>query len=768
MWLQLLLDVGPAPRVGDGESAWRRLDIFVKAFTLRNGFHANGDQTGRGFSGFTYRPFTLEGNMLAAAAVHEMLLQSWSPTPGQRDTEVLRFFPATSGRWHDVTFDNLRAEGGHILSAKRENNATVWFRIVAGKDGTVRIRDNFGGRIPQWNRAGVQKVGANFEVSMKRGEVLEARLAKPGQLPRSGREGEARLLQEAGLLEQTLTSTDAPTTPTEKPRLNFSDLTSGPKTGNSDTSGSEAAGKDGVIVTVWGTGLGESQGTSQVLANGAEAARIYYWGNARPPYSPADLHVRQRMQMVIFQVSHLAKNGPGGIAVVVDGQTSNILPFTVRPGRIFFVATRGDDVHGTGTWSKPWAGMPRAVKEMSAGDTTYVCDGIKQTTEDTEHAAVNLSVNGRPDRPCAFAAYPGARVNIGNDQLVFGFRHWRSGYGSTHDWILSKFQIRAHSDAVVLNTGFRVVGNWITAPTGSSPSGAIEGGGNDLFVLGNEVTRVGKPGASKLYHPIYISSDRAGSGPRKPAESNREIAWNYLHDNTANRAINIYSEGASTAYMSRHKVHDNFIINQVGGGILLGRYMTGENWVYNNVIANAGLGPEPTDGDRGQGHIGVEIAPSIEGGPATTLFFFNNTIYGCGWSGAVWGPSGNGEIAIDNPRAFTLVFKNNLIVSTGEPYEAARRESPPQRNGHNLWFGAGRPPRWDANALQADPLFVNPAAGDFHLRFGSPAIDRGVDVGIGVDRDLDNVPRPQGKALDLGAYEFVPVKALVPRTCSPA
>jgi alpha-L-fucosidase 2 len=166
-------------RVGEAESALRHLDIFVKAFTLRNGFHANGDQTGRGFSRFTYRPFTLEGNMLAAAAVHEMLLQSWSPSPGQRDTEVLRLFPATPRSWCDVSFDNLRAEGGHVLSARRENNVTTWFRIVAGRDGIVRIRDNFGGRVPQWKRAGVLKVGANFEALLKRGDILEARLAKP-------------------------------------------------------------------------------------------------------------------------------------------------------------------------------------------------------------------------------------------------------------------------------------------------------------------------------------------------------------------------------------------------------------------------------------------------------------------------------------------------------------------------------------------------------------------------------------------------------------
>jgi alpha-L-fucosidase 2 len=172
-------------RVGQAERAVRLLDIFAKAFVLRNGFHANGDQTKSGFSSFTYRPFTLEGNFLAMHAVHEMLLQSWSPTPGRRDTEVIRLFPATPWRWHDVSFANLRAEGGYRVSAQRENNATSWFSLVATRDGLLRIRDNFGERTPVWNRGDVRKEGADYQVTVKAGDRVEATLPKPAKLPRA-------------------------------------------------------------------------------------------------------------------------------------------------------------------------------------------------------------------------------------------------------------------------------------------------------------------------------------------------------------------------------------------------------------------------------------------------------------------------------------------------------------------------------------------------------------------------------------------------------
>jgi alpha-L-fucosidase 2 len=170
-------------RVGDAEAALRNLDIFTRAFTLRNGFHANGDQTGSGFSDSTYRPFTLEGNFLAMEAVHEMLLQSWSADPGSGSAGVIRLFPATPWRWHTVSFENLRAEGGHKVSARRENNATTWFRIVAGHDGLIRVRDNFGGRVPRWNCKGVKKVDGNFEVQAKAGQSIEATLPPLDEIP---------------------------------------------------------------------------------------------------------------------------------------------------------------------------------------------------------------------------------------------------------------------------------------------------------------------------------------------------------------------------------------------------------------------------------------------------------------------------------------------------------------------------------------------------------------------------------------------------------
>ncbi|WP_316815407.1 glycosyl hydrolase family 95 catalytic domain-containing protein [Pedobacter nyackensis] len=161
-------------RVGDAEGAIKDLDIFVKAFILRNGFHVNGDQTKSGFSSFTYRPFTLEGNFLASQAVHEMLLQSWSSTPGKINTEVIRIFPAVPKKWADASFTDLRAEGGYKVSASRKNNLTTGFSITAAQGGLVKIKDNFNGRVPKWNVKNVNKAGDIYEIKLAKGQKLTA------------------------------------------------------------------------------------------------------------------------------------------------------------------------------------------------------------------------------------------------------------------------------------------------------------------------------------------------------------------------------------------------------------------------------------------------------------------------------------------------------------------------------------------------------------------------------------------------------------------
>ena len=66
------------------------------------------------------------------------------------------------------------------------------------------------------------------------------------------------------------------------------------------------------------------------------------------------------------------------------------------------------------------------------------------------------------------------------------------------------------------------------------------------------------------------------------------------------------------------------------------------------------------------------------------------------------------------------------------------------------WGGEGTSPT--AGNLWGDPAFEDPAAGDYHIRSGSAAIDAGVDAGV--SQDIDGDPRPMGSGNDLGADEL--------------
>jgi alpha-L-fucosidase 2 len=124
-----------AARARNGGVAEQALEIFSTAFCLRNSFHCNGDQSGKGYSSMTYRPFTLEGNFAAAAAVQEMLLQSYSG--------VLRLFPAVPATWKDVSFETLRAEGAFLVSAGLGDGVVQRVEIVSEKGRPCRMENPF-------------------------------------------------------------------------------------------------------------------------------------------------------------------------------------------------------------------------------------------------------------------------------------------------------------------------------------------------------------------------------------------------------------------------------------------------------------------------------------------------------------------------------------------------------------------------------------------------------------------------------------------------
>jgi hypothetical protein len=111
---------------------------------------------------------------------------------------------------------------------------------------------------------------------------------------------------------------------------------------------------------------------------------------------------------------------------------------------------------------------------------------------------------------------------------------------------------------------------------------------------------------------------------------------------------------------------------------------------------------------------------------------FNNVFYNSGLAG----------IRLDYVKD-TLVA-NNIIALNEEEGITGNAITDNTVSNHLFTFSHDWHQPVGANTVIGDPLFIDPANGDFHLQAGSPAIDRGLDVGL----------QYSGSAPDIGAYEY--------------
>lgn len=546
------------------------------------------------------------------------------------------------------------------------------------------------------------------------------------------------------------------------PVLFFSDLASAPRTGNTDDS--FVAGH-GAYVTVWGKHLG---GADVSVAVGGVPATVIATG---PADHPADLYTRMGVEMIVLQVPADAPLGDAPITVEVAGVASNALAFVTRDsGRILFVQPDGSD-GGDGSWTSPWQSFDRVSEAIENGDVVYFGDGFVDTSGQSDTGFFGLNSDGTPELPKALVAYPGATVDVGRDDCEPTGHALVANYsgaldrGTTH-WVIAKLRITspescAQDTAVEVAEGFRLIGNYLSTPRTSDgcQSGAVQCGGldtcgDDIYMLGNELAYAQTTNAatgSKQCHGFYISGNRQDDG----VERNREIAWNYIHDCDNNRGINIYNEsyngeGQPRAQIEAHRIHDNWMENQRGIGILIGADVTGDNWLYNNVLVNTGLGPEFPDGG---GFFPLQLQPGSAYAPTSTdLYVSNNLVWGASYPGGPDYAVGLVWFASDPTSPTTLHLQDNIFASTEDGVEYVDPEaSSIAGSSHNLWFGAGDPPPDDGAPVTGDPALADPAAFDFHPTAGSPARGTGVPVEVGA-LDFDGLPRDPA-AWSIGPYQ---------------
>lgn len=264
------------------------------------------------------------------------------------------------------------------------------------------------------------------------------------------------------------------------------------------------------------------------------------------------------------------------------------------------------------------------------------------------------------------------------------------------------------------------------------------GGGGLVFRLG----------CSCLVEGNYIHdnhSDWSGGGITVRWETYDSIIRNNRIENNyaGSDGGGIYI-GANTASY----IYNNVIIGNVsdmkaksggGGGICLWNCYEISSYVYNNYIAN-NICHRNNDGGGGGGIYSrydnsfiynntITGNESIRGGGLFVLSFShiiprisNSIIWG---NKANWGP----DIGLCEKTGSDVIVEYSNVTRG--------------------WQGTGN--------IHADPMFVDPSNGDYHLQYLSPCRDMGsTNAPYLPDYDFEGDPRNSGDDVDMGADEFHP------------
>lgn len=180
----------------------------------------------------------------------------------------------------------------------------------------------------------------------------------------------------------------------------------------------------------------------------------------------------------------------------------------------------------------------------------------------------------------------------------------------------------------------------------------------------------------------------------------------------------------NSIHISGTQFISNEAINGGGGGVWVGGSVDATNVLFADNQAGGGGAAIRLSGGRLR-HVTI-AHPALGSGPAILMTGGTATITDTIIAGYTVGISQTGGL---------LSADYDLFFTT----------TPTQTAGGTMV--------WGPHNLSGDPLFVDPAAGDYHLAAGSPAVDAGTNVGV--TTDLDGVARPQGAGFDIGAYEYV-------------
>lgn len=429
-------------------------------------------------------------------------------------------------------------------------------------------------------------------------------------------------------------------------------------------------------------------------------------------------------------------------------------------GTTYYVDPNGSDSN-PGTSSQPWKTLQKAANTVQAGVTVMVQAGT-YTDDFTIDASgisgspITFDGEGANTKLVTDKSQNNASVMIDADYIVFkdfdveGNIHV-NGHNNlvennyVHDsWEDAGIYLFSNIDRDGNDTTYNTVRN-------NTVAYAIKAGiyieGQNNLIEGNDISH------TQDHSPD--GSNQTDADGMRFFGGNHLIKGNYIHDVWQTEAIGaphidmIQSwQGAYNIVFDGNVMHNP---NPTGSNriLMLSRHPGSapvDNLVWvNNVFIFSDDTSAAMFFNREDG------MPEI-----TNMVVVNNVFYS---------PNGLIEKAAAFDNITGVTFKNNLVINTGKnsfPYVVFKGGTSGVDVGYNAIYNTdGSEPDdgpYPNDIWMVDPQVVDMTGSnidelDFHLTASSPLINAGVDNNF-TDHDYDGIPRPQGGAFDIGAYEY--------------
>lgn len=396
------------------------------------------------------------------------------------------------------------------------------------------------------------------------------------------------------------------------------------------------------------------------------------------------------------------------------------------------------------------------INAAANGDTVLVAPGTYFENIDFKGKAITVTSSG------------GAAVTTIDGGNKDGVATVIFSKGETSTSVISKFTIRGGGNTIFVGNGNggvyvngaspTIQGNTITANYCHNID--VEGGA--ATIRNNEVSGVlqnnqgtsnycsfgsgiflGATSNTGLWNSIIgntIENNLTGSGINLWIAQNVIIMNNIIRNNTSHDPGSALTSVNSNTVLVQNLIYGN--TSNCGGALgFMGSIFAANNMIVDNIYATPVYYTECTPIAQ------IYPGPYQYGVSSPTAVFINNII-----KGATSYPAVNCSWLNPPSEAIQPTFQNNILYNSGGPFFGSYCVDVSSKY----------------NNITADPQFVSPSTGDYHLKSTSPAIDAGQNsvqqtflslTGQTLSTDFDGNPRVQnataaGCSIDMGAYEY--------------